>query len=253
MQKSNNYPTYFWNGFTTQYEFSEFSKQAKLAVLYIHGLSSNPWGRKPEAVKELCRTLGINFYRFELLGHGIDSLNYEKTDFNLWKSQILDIIDTKITGNFIIVGHCIGGWLGLMVAQERPQRLKGLICTSTAPNLTELMEMQMSPQQHVELETNEKVIIKIERMVFTFTKQFIKTGIENAILDQDIIPITCPVQMIQGLQDTFIDWKIVYKIAQKIQSPQVTIKLLKNSNHHLQHPLDLAEINNSLKMIVNNL
>ena len=253
MQNSNNYPSYSWNGFTTQYEFIKFSKEAKLTVLYIHGLSSNPWGRKPEAVKALCKELGINFYRFELLGHGIDSFNYEKADFNLWKSQILDIIDTKIKGKFIIVGHCIGGWLGLMTAQERHERLKGLICTSTAPNLTELMAMQMSPEQHSELQTKEKITIKIERMVFTFTKQFIETGIENAILEQEIIPINCPVQLIQGLQDTFIDWKIIYKIAQKIQSEQVTIKLLKNRNHHLQHPLDLAEINNSLKEITKNL
>lgn len=253
MQKSNNYPTYSWNGFTTQYEYIQFSKKAKLTVLYIHGLSSNPWGRKPEAVKELCQELGLNFYRFELLGHGIDSINYEKTDFNLWKSQILDIIDTQIKGNFIIVGHCIGGWLGLLTAQERPQRLKGLICTSTAPNLTELMAMQMSPEQHKELQKSEKITIKIERMIFTFTKQFIETGIGNAILEQDNIPITCPVQLIQGLQDTFIDWKIIYKIAQKLTSQQVTIKLLKNSNHHLQHPLDLAEINNSLRAITQNL
>ncbi len=253
MQNSNNYPTYSWNGFTTQYEFIQFSKKAKLTVLYIHGLSSNPWGRKPEAVKELCQELGLNFYRFELLGHGIDSFNYEKTDFNLWKAQILNIIDTQIKGDFIIVGHCIGGWLGLLAAQERPQRLKGLICTSTAPNLTELMEMQMSPAQRAELQTSQKVIIKIERMVFTFTEQFIKTGIENAILEQREISITCPVQLIQGLQDTFIDWKIIYKIAQKLSSKQVTIKLLKNSNHHLQHPLDLAEINNSLREIIQNL
>ena len=113
--------------------------------------------------------------------------------------------------------------------------------------------MQMSPSQRSELQTKEKVIIKIERMVFTFTKQFIKTGIESAILEQKEIPITCPVQLIQGLQDTFIDWKIIYKIAQKLTSQQVTIKLLKNSNHHLQHPLDLAEINNSLREITQNL
>lgn len=250
MTGSDNYPTYLWNGFTTQYEFIKFSQRAKLTVLYIHGLSSNPWGRKPEAVKELCKELNINFFRFELLGHGIDSINYEKADFDLWKAQILDIIDTQIKGNFIIVGHCIGGWLGLMAAQERPQRLKGIICTSTAPNLTELMEMQMSPEQRKELQTTQKVIIKIERMVFTFTQQFIETGIKNAILEQDCIPLSCPVHLIQGLQDTFIDWKIIYKIAEKLQSRQVTIKLLKNSNHHLQHPLDLAEINNSLRFIV---
>lgn len=105
-------------------------------------------------------------------GHGIDAANYEKTDLDLWKEQILDIIDHHISGNFIIVGHCIGGWLGLMAAQERGERLKGIVCTSTAPNLVELMDMQVKPEQRQELESNGKVIVKIERMVFTFTRSF---------------------------------------------------------------------------------
>lgn len=252
MSKTDNYPTLSFRNFTTQYEYLRGHKQP-LTVLYIHGLASNPWGRKPEAVKEVCEQLGLNFFRFELLGHGTDADNYEKTDLNLWKQQILDIIKHQITGNFIIVGHCIGGWLGLMAAQEHPNNLKGVICTSTAPNLVELMKMQMQPSQEQELKDKGKVVVKIERMVFTFTREFIKSGLENAILDQPVIPINCPVHLIQGLKDNFIDWRVVFRIADKLQSDKVTLKLLKNSNHHLQHPLDLEEINNSLRSIVENL
>lgn len=224
---------------------------APFSILYIHGLASNPWGRKPEAVKSACEQNGLNFFRFELLGHGSDSENYEKTDLNLWKEQILDLIDNRIKGNFIIIGHCIGGWLALLAGQERPERLKGIICTSTAPNLIRQMNARVSPEQQNDLKRNGKVIVKIERMTFTFTESFINSGIENAILEQPEIPITCPVHLIQGLKDTFIDWKVIYEIAAKLSSKNVTIKLLKNGNHHLQHPRDLEEINNSLLSIIN--
>ena len=137
-----------------------------------------------------------------------------------------------------------------MAAQERGERLKGIVCTSTAPNLVELMDMQVKPEQRQELESNGKVIVKIERMVFTFTRSFIASGLKNAILNQPDIPITCPVHLIQGLKDTFIDWRVIFRIAAKLRSDKVAIKLLKNSNHHLQHPLDLEEINNSLHSIV---
>ena len=113
MSDTSIYPTRSFREFLTRYEHHKPQEEAPLTVLYIHGLASNPWGRKPEAVKSVCEQLGLNFYRFELLGHGIDAANYEKTDLDLWKEQILDIIDHHITGNFIIVGHCIGGWLGL--------------------------------------------------------------------------------------------------------------------------------------------
>lgn len=250
MSDTSIYPTRSFREFLTRYEHHKPQEEAPLTVLYIHGLASNPWGRKPEAVKSVCEQLELNFYRFELLGHGIDAANYEKTDLDLWKEQILDIIDHHITGNFIIVGHCIGGWLGLMAAQERGERLKGIVCTSTAPNLVELMDMQVKPEQRQELESNGKIIVKIERMVFTFTRSFIASGLKNAILNQPDIPITCPVHLIQGLKDTFIDWRVIFRIAAKLRSDKVAIKLLKNSNHHLQHPLDLEEINNSLRSIV---
>lgn len=249
MSKTDNYPTLSFHDFTTQYEHLRIASSKRLTVLYIHGLASNPWGRKPEAVKSVCEQLGLDFFRFELLGHGTDVENYEKTDLNLWKQQILDIITHQISGDFILVGHCIGGWLALMTAQEHPQRLKGVICTSTAPNLVELMKMQMKPEQEQELNAKGKVIVKIERMVFTFTRDFVQSGIENALLEQPTIPISCPVHLIQGLKDTFIDWRVIFRISDKLQSDKVTLKLLKNSNHHLQHPLDLEEINNSLRSI----
>ncbi len=248
MTQTTNYPVLSFQEFRSQYEHIQHS-ESPLTVLYIHGLASNPWGRKPETVKSLCIEKQINFFFFFLLGHGSDSSNYEKTDFHFWKKQILDIIDHHISGDFIIVGHCIGGWLALLAGQERPDRLKGIICTSTAPNLTELMQMKMSPEQGEELKRSGKVLIKIERMVFNFTRQFIQSGIDNAILEQPDIPITCPVHLIQGLKDTFIDWKVIYRIANKLQSNKVTLKLLKNGNHHLQMPKDLEEINNSLSCL----
>ena len=112
------------------------------------------------------------------------------------------------------------------------------------------VELPRYAEQRQELESNGKVIVKIERMVFTFTRSFIASGLKNAILNQPDIPITCPVHLIQGLKDTFIDWRVIFRIAAKLRSDKVAIKLLKNSNHHLQHPLDLEEINNSLRSIV---
>jgi len=245
----NNYPSLSFREFMFRYEYVRYTEKP-LTVLYIHGLASNPWGRKPESVKSFCEQNKINFFRFELLGHGSDSANYEKTDFNLWKAQILDIIDHHIRGNIILVGHCIGGWLALLAARERPDRLKGIICTSTAPNLAELMQLQMKPEQEKELKQDGKVLVKIERMTFNFTKQFIQTGLENAILEQKDIPLCCPAHLIQGLKDTFIDWRVIFRIADKLQSGKVTVKLIKNGNHHLQHPADMEEINRSLSAII---
>lgn len=238
----------FGNIFSYQYEFVR-QPNAPLTILYIHGLSSNPWGKKPEAVKSLAQNLGFNFFRFELAGHGIDNQNYDETDLDVWKNQTIDIINNHIKGDVLLVGHCIGGWVSLLTAIECPDRIKGLICTSTSPNLYKLLMHMATPEQKKELKDNDKITVGIERMSFTFTKRFMECAAKNALTERKSISILCPVHLLQGLKDTFIDWRVVLKLAEKIESPNVLTKLLKNTNHHIQKPADLQEINNSIRDI----
>lgn len=239
----------FNDQFTYQYEFDQH-KDAPLTILYLHGLSSNPWGKKPEAVKALAQQLGLNFFRYELAGHGIDTNHYDETDLEVWRNQAADIINHHINGNVILVGHCIGGWTSLLTALACPDKVKGVICTSTAPNLYRLLMHLATKEQKEELATKHKVTVGIERMSFTFTERFMDCAKRNAITEMPSIPIHCPVHLLQGLQDTFIDWRIVLKLAEKLESDTVVAKILKNMNHHAQKPADLKEINNSIQDMV---
>ena len=78
----------FKSNFTTKIDFRQAKtpKTNSLTVVYIHGLYSDCWGRKPENVMEWCAANGVNFFRFELAGHGSDSARYEETDVNIWKA-----------------------------------------------------------------------------------------------------------------------------------------------------------------------
>ena len=79
----------FKSNFTTKIDFRQAKtpKTNSLTVVYIHGLYSDCWGRKPENVMEWCAANGVNFFRFELAGHGSDSARYEETDVNIWKEN----------------------------------------------------------------------------------------------------------------------------------------------------------------------
>ena len=246
IMNKTTYPTLTFNNiFNYQFEF-EKRPNAPLTILYIHGLASNPWGKKPEAVKTLAQNLGFNFFRFELAGHGIDCHNYDETDLEVWKQQTLDIINNQIDGDIILVGHCIGGWTSLLTAISAPHRVKGVVCTSTSPNLYKLLMHLATKEQKAELEANDKITVGIERMSFTFTKRFMECARANDLTAVTSIPLHCPIHLIQGLQDTFIDWRVVLKLADKMESQSVQTKILKSTNHHIQKPADLREINNSI-------
>ena len=246
----NSHPISTFNHIHTyQYEYDE-NAHTPLTILYLHGLSSNPWGKKPNAVRQLAKDLGVNFFCFELAGHGIDIPHYDETDLEIWRNQTLDIIQHRIQGNVILVGHCIGGWTALMTALACPDKVKGIICSSTSPNLYYLLMHLATPKQKQELTAHHKITVGIERMSFTFTERFMDCAKKNALTEQPSIPIHCPVHLLQGLQDNFIDWRIALRLADKIESNTVVTKILKNTNHHIQRPADIKEINDSIRDIV---
>ena len=147
----------FKTDFTTKIDYSQAKSLSthKISVIYTHGLFSDCWGRKPESVKEWCEKHNIGFFRYELAGHGSDSARYEEADMLIWKAQLLEIIDDIVDGKVILIGSSIGGWLSLLAAIERPERVQGIVGLAAAPDFTrDLEEYVFTPQQRQDMERN---------------------------------------------------------------------------------------------------
>lgn len=238
----------FLGQFTTNFEHIKVksSEINSFTVLYTHGLYSDPWGRKPDAVRDWCAKNKINFFRYELVGHGSDKGNYENVDVNLWKAQILEIIDTMIEGDIVVVGSSLGGWLSLIAAESRPERVKAVLGLAAAPDFTvDLEDKYLTPEQNKIIQEKGRLDFTNDDFTYVFTKKLIDSGRENQMLNRTI-NINCPVQLIQGQKDASLDWRKALKISDAIQGNNVTVKLLKYSNHRLGEDSDLEVIQRSL-------
>ncbi len=231
---------------TTNYEECIFNPDADLTVVYIHGLQSNPWARKVEKIKSISKNLKLNFYRCELLGHGLDEKNFSDCDFEIWKEQLRDIIEHRLTGSLLVVGHCVGGWLGMCMAEEYPQRIKGFLSLATAPDLIKQLIARSTPEQRQILADTGFVEASVEKYHYVFTQKLWTSFHVNDLTQKEKIDIGCPVHLIHGQQDNFVNWDVILKLSDKISYPQTVVKLLKKSNHHLQDPVALQEIEHSL-------
>lgn len=238
----------FLGQFTTKFEHIK-AKSAEInsfTVLYTHGLYSDPWGRKPNAVCDWCVKNNIDFFRYELIGHGSDKDNYENADINIWKAQILEIIDTMIDGDIVVVGSSLGGWLSLIAAEERPERVKAMLGLAAAPDFTvDLEDKYLTPEQNKTIQEQGRLEFTNNDFTYIFTKKLMKTGRENQMLNRTV-NVTCPVQLIQGQKDASLDWRKALQISQALSGNNVTIKLLKYSNHRLGEDSDLEVIQHSL-------
>lgn len=239
----------FLNKFTTKFEYikPKTTTTHNFTLLYTHGLYSDPWGRKPDAVKQWCENAGCGFFRYELVGHGANLSEYEAcADVSLWKRQILEVIDTMLAGDVIVAGSSLGGWLSLLAAEARPERVKAVLGLAAAPDFTvDLEEKYLSSEQLETIRTTGRLEFVNNDFTYIFTRRLLESGRENRMLDREI-KIECPVCLIQGQQDASLDWRKALQISQAVTGNNVVVKLLKNSNHRLGSNSDLEQICASL-------
>jgi len=241
----------FLGQFTTNFEHikAKSTEINNFTVLYTHGLYSDPWGRKPDSVRDWCAKNNIDFFRYELAGHGSDAGNYENVDVNLWKAQILEIIDTMIEGDIVVAGSSLGGWLSLIAAEARPERVKAVLGLAAAPDFTvDLEDKYLTPEQNKTIQEQGRLEFTNDDFTYVFTKKLMDSGRENQMLNRTI-NITCPVLLIQGQKDASLDWRKALQISQAVQGNNVMVQLLKYSNHRLGEDSDLEVIARSLDSI----
>lgn len=245
----------FKSQFTTKFEYSQakisptHKNSADFTVVYTHGLYSDPWGRKPEAVKAFCEDNNISFIRFELAGHGSDIARYEEADFNTWKEQILEVSDELVTGNILYIGSSIGGWLSLIAARERPERTVGVIGLAPAPDFTFDMETHVfNAEQKAQLAKG-RLVFPMKDFSYVFTKKMMDTARQNLLLDKPLT-VKCPVHIIHGSEDKNLDPEKPFKLFRCLESRDVVLKLIKDSNHRLSRDVDIEELKNSIKSFI---
>ncbi len=245
----------FREQFTAKIELSQakyaktHKNSADLSVIYIHGLFSDPWGRKPEEVKAFCAENNLGFCRFELAGHGSDKENYENIDFNVWKHQVLEVIDELVKGDVVMMGSSLGGWLSLLAAKERPERVKAVVGLAAAPDFTfDIEKYIFTPAQKAEMKQKGKILFPMKDFTYIFTSKIFDTARENLLLEGEL-PVNCPVHLLQGSEDKNVLPDKPFKIMKCLTSEDVVIKIIKGGNHRLGRDEDIKEMKKSLASV----
>lgn len=210
-------------------------------VIFCGGFMSDMTGLKALAVEAFCRKRGQAFVRFDYQGHGQSSGKFEDGSIGQWRNDALAILDELTEGPQIIVGSSMGGWIGLLLALARPERVRGFVGIAAAPDFTEdlVWEMATAEQKAQLLQVgfiNEHTGYSDNSYVIT--RHLIEEGREHLLL-RDTIPLTIPVRLLHGMQDTDVPWQRSLLLAEKLQSQDVNVLTIKDGNHRLARDQDL--------------
>lgn len=213
-------------------------------VLFCGGYTSDMSGTKARALEAFCRAGGRAYTRFDYTGHGASAGRFEDGTIGGWTEDALAIIDAVTEGPLIVVGSSMGGWVMLLAALARAERICGLVGLAAAPDFTEdVLLPQATPEQRQALEEQGfwQQGSAYGGAPYPVTRRLIEDA-RGRLLLRGPIPIRCPVHLLHGQRDPDVPWETALRLADRLEAEDVTIELIKSGDHRLSTGPDLERI-----------
>jgi len=220
------------------------SPGASPGVVFLTGFKSDMEGGKALALETHCRARGQAFTRFDYRGHGESSHAFEDGTIGKWAADAVAIIDRVTEGPQILVGSSMGGWIMLLAALARPERVAGLVGIAAAPDFTEdLIWQAFDADQRAAMERDGYVEVQncYDDEPYRIARPLIEDGRQHLLL-RSAIGLDVPVRLIQGMLDEDVPWRTALAIQEKIVSDDVDVVLVKDGGHRLSEPQDLDRL-----------
>lgn len=217
-------------------------------VLFLGGFKSDMSGTKATFLENICRERGQTFTRFDYSGHGLSSGAFIQGTIGSWLSDTLSMIDEVTEGPVILVGSSMGGWLMILAALARPERIHGLIGIAAAPDFTEELIWPALTDNQRRSFLSQGILqtpSHYENQGFPITLQLVEEGRSHLVLPKPI-PIQSPVHLIHGDADRDVPCSLSQRLCQNITSPYVTLTLIKGGDHRLNTPFALGRLSSVL-------
>jgi len=217
-------------------------------IVFLAGYRSDMTGNKALFLDDYCRGRGRAFVRFDYFAHGRSSGDFALATIGRWAEDAIAVIDSVTAGPQILVGSSVGGWLMLLAALARPERVAALVGIAAAPDFTaELLPRRLTSAQRRTIEKDGRVVLPSEYAPegYLYTKALIDDGNRHLVLGGEI-PLDVPVRLMHGLDDAAVPWRHSLRLAERLRSRDVVVSLIKGGDHRLSAPADLARLGTTL-------
>lgn len=216
-------------------------------IVFLGGFNSDMTGSKAEDLAAFCAATGRAFLRFDYSGHGASGGRFEDGTIGRWAADAASVLDALTTGPQVLVGSSMGGWIALLLAARlRPARVAGLVGIAAAPDFTRRMAEGLAPEARAAI-ARDGVWLRPSQYgePYPITRALIEEGANHLLLDA-AIPVTVPVRLLHGQEDPDVPWTLSLTIAERIAGPDVQVTLVKDGDHRLSRPADLALLRRTL-------
>jgi alpha-beta hydrolase superfamily lysophospholipase len=216
-------------------------------LVWLGGFRSDMRATKAQTLADWALEHGRAFLRFDYTGHGESGGRFEEGTISLWLADTLAMIAAATDGPQILIGSSMGGWLALLAADRLAAAGNppaGLVLIAPAVDFTErLLWTGLSAQARRAIETT-GVYLRPSAYApepVPITRALIEDGRRHLMLD-GAIRSHCPVHILQGMQDPDVPWRHAMTLVEHFAEDPVTLTLIKDGDHRLSRPQDLAKL-----------
>ena len=220
-------------------------------TVFLPGFRSDMGGAKALATNAFCERNGLACLRLDYAGHGASGGRFEDGTIGRWRDDALFLIDQHTEGDLVLVGSSMGGWIALLLALARPDRVVGLVGIAAAPDFTQTLMWDAMTDGEREILLRDGVLLTPSDYgpPVPVTSRLIEDGRTHLLLGAPIA-INTPVRLLQGQQDPDVPWQTAMRLGERLETDDVQITLIKDGDHRLSRPGDLALLRHTLAALL---
>lgn len=207
-------------------------------IVFLPGYMSDMEGGKALALWDWAVHHKQAMLRLDYSGCGASEGQFTDGTLEVWRDDVLHLLDHLTTGPLVLVGSSMGGWLMLLAALARPDRIAGLVGIAPAPDFT---DWGFSETERASLRREGRIVEPSDYSdtPYVTTCAFWESGQRNLLLKAGI-PISCPVRILHGQRDDSVPWETALRLMEALESTDVAVHLFKDGDHRLSRDQDIA-------------
>lgn len=224
-------------------------------IVFLGGFMSDMTGQKATVLEHWAQETGRAFLRLDYAGHGQSGGAFRDGTIGRWCSDALSIIRHAgetvpgLGGDLVLVGSSMGGWMAALVGralgQNGPgQRIVGLVTIAAAPDFTtDLMPARLGQEVLAQIQETGfyEAPSEYSEKPYIITRALLEEGRNNLVLTAPL-ELDIPARLIHGTADRDVPWAQSEKLMNALTSSDVELILIKDGDHRLSEPVDLARL-----------
>lgn len=213
-------------------------------LLWLSGFKSDMTGTKAEALSQFGRDRGQHVVRFDYSAHGQSSGLFEDACVSDWLEDAEAVFDTYCSGDTILVGSSMGGWISLLLALKKKDagKIKGLVLIAPAADFTE----ELMWKQRFSDDIRNRILLdgrweqpsEYGDEPYVITRKLIEDGRKHLLLGSPI-HVGAPVTILQGALDPDVPADHAQRLVEALPQDDVTYSLVPDGDHRLSRPEDI--------------